>query len=476
MSFKLISIIIGVLIAVGVSSYFIFSNGDYIIKIAERETFTQTVDVSGKVIPQEEVDLSFGISGKVVSNQVDVGDIVGYGQIIATLDNSKLSAEIKKAEANLLVADLEVSGLSSGTDSKINNQKREVVTTLKNAFSVADLAIRNKTDQLFDNVNTLDPDPITILDREERIELSRARKDVAEIFEAWVVFSGNLDYTNVSSDDITRTLNNLYEINDYLKLVEFLLSDLTPNNTYSQSDINAYRTDVASARGSINTAIKDVSSTSELLRGVTSDLPIRQAEAQSSEASLSALKAQLSDYVIRSPFAGVITKNDLTVGQTVSANTAVVSLITQGDLEIEAFIPEISIANIKIGDQVSFVLDAFGSDEFFGKIISIDPSETLDDGVSTYRVLIAIEENEDTERIKSGMTADISIATLIKENVLLAPISAVFEESGKTFVYLKNGKEIQRKEVELGQKDSFGNREVLSGLNEGDKIILNFEE
>ena len=75
------------------------------------------------------------------------------------------------------------------------------------------------------------------------------------------------------------------------------------------------------------------------------------------------------------------------------------------------------------------------------------------------------------ERVKSGMSADVTIETDKRENVLSVPYRAIVYKDSKRFVRILQGKEMQEIEVEIGLKGSEGEIEIISGLNEGDKVI-----
>lgn len=107
---------------------------------------------------------------------------------------------------------------------------------------------------------------------------------------------------------------------------------------------------------------------------------------------------------------------------------------------------------------------------FEGRVVSIDPAEKIIEGVVYYEVTIDFE-GKLPEGIKPGMTADIEITSASKENILVIPEEAIKKEDGKNFVKVyKNGK-IEKREIKVGLKGD-GKVEVVSGLKEGEKIIL----
>jgi HlyD family secretion protein len=152
----------------------------------------------------------------------------------------------------------------------------------------------------------------------------------------------------------------------------------------------------------------------------------------------------------------------------------VISIISQGDYQIESFIPEADISKIKIRNKASTTLDAYGSNVVFDTaIIKIDPAATVIDGVPTYKVTLRFMDQD--SRIKSGMTANLDILTNQKDNVLLLPNRVLITEDDGKYVSILNpdgsGK-ILLKKIVVGLRGSDGNTEIISGLNEGDKVLL----
>jgi len=121
------------------------------------------------------------------------------------------------------------------------------------------------------------------------------------------------------------------------------------------------------------------------------------------------------------------------------------------------------------------VLDAYGNEVVFAaKITSIDPAEKIIEGVATYKITASFIDQD--ERIKSGMTADMDIITAEKKNALTIPSRMVFKKDNKYFVKLLEIQEkkevVEEREIEVGIKGTEGKIEVISGLEEGDKIIM----
>jgi multidrug efflux pump subunit AcrA (membrane-fusion protein) len=127
---------------------------------------------------------------------------------------------------------------------------------------------------------------------------------------------------------------------------------------------------------------------------------------------------------------------------------------------------------VAVGDVASSTLDAYGAyTDFPAKVISIDPAETVLQGVPTYKVTLVFV-NPDS-RIRSGMTDNLEILTHSAQNVLEIPYRAVTQTATGTIVRLvsADAKSYSSVPVTVGLKGSDGNIQIVSGLNPGDKVV-----
>jgi len=125
---------------------------------------------------------------------------------------------------------------------------------------------------------------------------------------------------------------------------------------------------------------------------------------------------------------------------------------------------------VKIGDPVQIKLTAFPGETFSGKVISTDPASKLIEGVVYYGVTIDFQEPP--SEVRPGMTADITIKTNSKENVLAVPQSAIEDKNGKTFVKILKDEKVQERQIQTGLKGSNDLVEVISGVQAGEEVIL----
>ena len=189
------------------------------------------------------------------------------------------------------------------------------------------------------------------------------------------------------------------------------------------------------------------------------------------EARVLAAQGELRKHKIFSPISGTVTKVDAVTGEFANTATPLLSIISDRSFEMEANVPEADIAKIKVGDQARITLDAYGSDVIFqGRVVAINPAETIIDNVPTYKVTLHFTKND--SRIKSGMTANIDVATASRTNAIFIPARALITRDGRKFVTVMNADETTAEtEITVGLKGSDGSIEVLSGLAEGLRIL-----
>jgi multidrug resistance efflux pump len=452
----LLAIVVIVVIAIRVTA-----NGDYGTVAPVVGDLIRTVKVSGKVIPQNDASLGFETSGTVARVYRDVGNVVSRGTVIAELDQSSLIAELAEARAELAKID----GAST-YETKTENAKRSTLQAIRDAYTEADDAIHNKVDQLFDNPKSQNPEIIFAFDSLAlRDSINRQRVVIEDTISAFRVLKDRLTISSYTDGDLLTAKTNLTKISAFLDSVAEAVNDFEPNGGLTQTTIDKYRTDVTTARQNVNSAAAALISQGDKLRESVSDVPVQAARVALAEARLA--KSRLV-----APFTGVISTQDAEVGETVSVGSPLVRLISQS-YEIETYVPEVSIAGVALGNPAMVTLDAYGTSVLFpASVAMIDPAETIKDGVSTYKVTLVFTSPD--ARIRSGMTANIEIETLRKASVLLIPERIIVRDSSTTSVYVLVGdKESEKREVVVGERDSSGNVEIISGVSIYEALLIN---
>jgi HlyD family secretion protein len=477
---------ITILLIVIIAGWYIFKNSSGNIIQTEitvvRGSLSEIVNVTGNVKPFSDVTLAFEIGGKVQNINTSVGDKVYEGQSLASLSNADLIANLDQAKANLKKVQ---AGFGDSADKiRLDSEqaKGSLVNTIKDSYTKADDALRNKIYSLFNNPIKYNAKLIFNTDSFLQEDIEDGKDDVGDDLDAWY---RTLIKTDISLDleaNYNTAKLNLVQLKSLLdKCAEAVNGLSVDSSDITQTQIDTWKLNISTARTNINTAITtlissfDVYSSANLAVRIAKNSTLaEEASIEQAQASVASAEASLAKSTIKSPIAGVITAIDIKVGEIVSGNKNVISIISQGDYQIESFIPEADISKIKIGNKASTTLDAYGSSVVFDTaIIKIDPAATVIDGVPTYKVTFRFM-NQDS-RIKSGMTVNLDILTNQKDNVLLLPNRVLITEDDGKYVSILNpdgSGEILLKKIIVGLRGSDGNTEIISGLNEGDKVLL----
>ena len=439
-----------------------------------RGSLIKEISVAGKVVASKNVDLSFETGGTVSVVPKDVGSKVEAGDVIVSLDASELQANLAKAEADLSAEQAKLDQLQNGDaiTTEVTTSKRKLNDSILDGYTSADDSVRNKVDQFFTDPDTMNPKILFAFnDYDLKEKINAERIVVEETLTKWNKLNSQISADTISSANADTARMYLTAIKSFLNDVSRAVNNFEPNNTLSQATIDKYKSDVALARTNVNNALGALTTAQEGIRSTSSDKPVQEAKVRSMQAAVDALKVQIDKAYIRAPFAGVVSVQDAKVGEAVSAHANLVSLISE-TYEVEAYIPELNISGVDVGDKARVTLDAFGpSVEWNAVVMKIDPAETLKDGVATYKVRFTFEAVD--ARIKPGMTANIKVETGRKDNVMILPARAVLNEGGRNYVSVQTKDDVVKKEITIGEKDSRGNVEVISGISTDDQVVLN---
>ena len=293
-----------------------------------------------------------------------------------------------------------------------------------------------------------------------------------------VPMNGSL--TALEKSNLTLEKSN---INTQISVISARVNYINTQKTVNQSLTSAAQSQLNQAKNNLTSAeqemvIKKSGASAEqiqaqeaAIRQIEASISTQYSQIKSSQASLASISAQLAKTVISSTITGTVTKVDVKAGELSTPSKPVISVMTDAKFKVEANVPEADIAKVKVDDTAKTTLDAYGSDQSFDvKVVKIDPAETVVDGVSTYKV--TFEFAKEDERVKSGMTANITINTAKKDGVLSIPQRYVVKKNGENFVLIsEDNKTTKEVKVEIGLVGSDGNVELVIGLKEGDRIV-----
>lgn len=203
-----------------------------------------------------------------------------------------------------------------------------------------------------------------------------------------------------------------------------------------------------------------------------------KADLAEAEAQVRFQEVQLEDTKVRAPFAGVITQRYAIQGAfvtpatsaseaTSATSTSIVALAR--DVEVLAKVPEADISQIKPGQVVEIVADAYPDQVFKGKVKLIAPEAVKERDVTLFQVRVAIDTGKDS--LQSGMNVDLRFVGQKLSNALVVPTVAIVTNKGQTGVLVPDEKkEPKFKPVTVGS--TIGNKiQILEGAKAGDRVF-----
>ena len=200
---------------------------------------------------------------------------------------------------------------------------------------------------------------------------------------------------------------------------------------------------------------------------------VREEEIRCAEAALEQLEAgvQIAESMrnkafARAPFAGVVARKILDVGEAVAMGLPLLHLVKTDDCYILAPFDEANANEIALGQEARIELDTYPEEHFSGEIMYIAPVVSINPNLSrTIDVKVRILTG--AEKFMPGMSADVTIIADRKRDVLLAPSESLIRDE---FVYVIQDGRAHRRDVTLGI-GNWESREILGGIEEGETII-----
>lgn len=335
--------------------------------------------------------------------------------------------------------------------------------------------------------------------KEEKISFDTAKVEKTNI-QTSITATGTIEpVTSVTvGTQVSGIVSHLYV--DYNSVVKKgqVIAELDRTNLISE--LNTTKANLSSAQSSLNYQLSNYNRYKELYnKGLVSAdeyesarLQYLQAKEQVNTSKESVQKAQtnLGYATITSPIDGVILSKSVEEGQTVAAsfNTPELFVIAQDltDMRVIADIDEADIGGVKEGQRVSFTVDAFPDDQFEGRVTQVRQQATTESNVVTYEVVISAPNND--LKLKPGLTANVTIFTLEKNDVLAVPSKALrfhpneaLLQKGETIedcegdhkLWTKEGTVFKAHKVEVGTSNGIMT-EITGGMKVGTEILTDF--
>lgn len=434
---------------------------------------------------------------------------------IAVAETAVINAETSAINANQTLEDVkkDLENVKNKTGVDLDNLYDDIRGILNDAYTKADDAVNRQTDDMFDNDLSSNPQlNFFSTDSQAETDSEWERIIIGSELKKWKTELDNLspDYFDLD-ETLIKAKNHLVIIEDFL----IRLNDAVQGAIgISQITINTYKTNINTGRTNINTIVSNINNQQQLIAAQkitnqknidsaqkdvntaennlktaegslktaqnqlalkkapvrSSDVAVYRAQINQAEASLQKIQAQRDDLMLFAPYSGVVTSVNGEVGEIVGQDKIIVSFATGGALQIKLNVVEDAIVDVRLGQEARITFDAMGDQEFYGKVVAIDPAETVVGGAVYYQTTILFNKND--ERVRSGMTANVWIKTAVSEDTLFIPESALQYKDGVKIVQVLTSDNVLDREIVAGIKNDIGMVEIISGLSEGEQVLL----
>jgi HlyD family secretion protein len=421
-------------------------------------TLVTSVDSTGSIMPEAELDLSFGTSGTVEDVKVAVGDQVKQGDLLATLDTTDLQRKVTQAEQAYLLQQLTYSETVQADPSDV-----AIAQASYNSALASYNAARQDYNSLADK---------------EAVQCSSLTSAKASLERAQTAYD-RIANDHQASQYLNGDWGPFQQIVDGLENAQAAYEQAVANCNITRLSLND--SSLRSAEAQLQNAKVNLDN----LISPRTETQIQAAAAlEQARLSVEQAKRNLANATIVAPFDGVITAVNITAGGS-SGSSAAISIADTSQLHVDVLVDETEIANVQVGQQAEITLDALDGITLTGTVANIDPSGTVSNGVVNYSVRVDLDPTD--AALKLDMTANASLIGEKAENVLAVPTTAIRSgramnqsnaQSGQTVtntassmvLVLKDG---QPRPVEVTLGMTAGDLTEVSGdLQAGDEVLI----
>ncbi len=481
---------------------------------ADAEELAARVICSQAVIGDIEVRSSFNImmeasreysvhpriSGEIERVNVKVGDSVSRGEVLAEIDDRRYRAELDQARAGLAAAEAELSRLEVGTPpeqleqikARMDEAQASVAGARRNVGFVGEIfAERTPDDMEIERINTEFEQAIRQLEiaEKEKEQAELAHEDAVDNYERMASLYARGGISERTYEEVSRGKKQtrialeaaeagVSQAESVLKGTEVLkemTGDLYEFRAEEEQMVSQARTQYEAAEAALKGA---KAALAEAERGPTRE-EIEAARARTEEARARAELASTiyDDIEIKAPADGIIAQVEIEEGELAGPEMSVFYLVNLDMMQAAANINETHISKIAVGDKAPVTVFGLPAEEFTGLISTISPLAAEGGGFP-----VELQVPNPDLNIKSGMRGSIELVVDRSENTLLISQDATFtpaaasrpgaSSGNERAVFVIDDEKRARYQLVRTGLETRDKVEILSGLDEGDRLIL----
>ncbi|MGC9502280.1 efflux RND transporter periplasmic adaptor subunit [Baaleninema sp.] len=448
----------------------------------EAADVTVQIEATGEVQPEQRVNLSPKVQGRLERLFVEQGDRVSRGEVVAQMESQEVAAQLAQAQARLDRARANLAELENGARPEEIDRARAGVRQARSQLQrsqaqLAELRAGSRREDIAEAEAAVERADAAVAEVESRLAL--AQQDVRrnqQLYRDGAISRQDLDR---AIDEERRARASLQQVRASAQEARRRLERL--RNGARTEEIDRAEAEVTSARASLEEA---QSRLDELLNGTRpEDIAAAQADVMEAEAQVQYYEVQLEDTRVRAPFPGIIAQRyadegafvtPATSASNVSSATSTSIVALAKGLEVLAKVPEADISQVYTGQSVEIVADAYPDEVFEGRVKIIAPEAIEERDVTLFQVRLDVLTGED--QLRSGMNVDLTFLGDRLSDALVLPIRAIVTRRGETGVLVpEEGDRAEFQPVTIGP--TLGDRvQILDGVRAGDRVFVELPE
>jgi RND family efflux transporter MFP subunit len=434
-------------------------------------------DTVGKVEAVSEANLQTESGGRITAVNVKVGDTVGAGAVLATLENSAQRAALVQAqgsyEAALAASAQSAVGVSEATTA-VSAAENAAVSAYRNAFNTVNATIYNSVDSFFGNPNATIPG-LKLSGSGYTATLNAERVAYQQIIPEWQMRAQTITPTSDLEAELTYAKVTTERTIALIDIFITVFNQGGSDGRYTEAELQGFstsftsiRANLISTRSSLDGALSQLASARDAARRAqlsASGGTVSASDAQV-KIALGALQSAQSAYqktVVRSPIQGVVNALYLKTGDYVSPGQPAAIVANNNGLQIKTFVSELDSASLTVGDPVT--IEGGASGVITAKAAALDPTNG--------KIAVVIGVNPDST-LTNGATVKVTFSQVSQESVddrILVPLSALKITPEGDYVFMINTEsKLEALPVTKGQLlgESI---ELLSGVTKETRIV-----
>ncbi|HZK84381.1 MAG TPA: biotin/lipoyl-binding protein [Desulfosporosinus sp.] len=362
---------------------------------AKMGSVKKVISATGTVNFPHSIPLQFSNKGQLVELNIKDGDSVKKGQVLARIDDADLKTAVVQQQANLMTAQSKLQALRDG----FNVQTKAVA---QSALAKAQQGVTNAKQSLTTAEQNADQSYLNN-------QVSLAEQNVEQ-----------------ASDDLAKAQQSGGTVSS-AALNQALAALTTAQNAKNGGGALV----LASAQAQYVSAQADVTSAQykikqEAAGPTAADVQSTQASVAQAQAQLDSANAKLAEATILAPTDALVISSGLQLYQYTTDSSVITITPTEGtgsNLEVAASIDQADIVQITAGQKVDITLDAYPDEHSSGTVSLVALQGTVASNVTTFKVTVAVDQASD--KLRSGMNANIDIVVAEVSNVVTVPSEAV---------------------------------------------------